>query len=106
VNVLQVHGDLDNTIVYTGSSGYPSAEQTVATWAQKNRCTGGREDAGPGKDLDLQIPGAETRPESYAGCPPGGAADLWTIARGGHIPSLGAAWADEVWAYLSSHPKP
>jgi len=106
VNVLQVHGDLDQTILYGGNAFYPSAAQTVSTWAQKNRCAGGLESTGADKDLDSRISGAETRTEAYAGCPPGGAAVLWTIESGGHIPALGPSWADEVWAYLSAHPKP
>lgn len=105
VNVLQVHGDADETISYTGGPSYPSALQTAALWAQKNRCSGALE-AGVDKDLDVQLPGLETRAESYAGCPPGGAVGLWTIQGGGHIPRLGASWADEVWAYFSAHAKP
>lgn len=106
VNVLQVHGDADETILYRGRPNYPSAPETVAIWAQKNRCDGALEAAGADKDLDMQIPGSETRTESHAGCPPGGAAGLWTIQGGGHIPRLGASWADEVWTYLSAHAKP
>jgi polyhydroxybutyrate depolymerase len=106
VNVLQVHGDADQTISYVGNGVYPSAPETVAIWAQKNGCVGALEDRGADKDLDLGITGRETRTESYAGCPPGGAADLWTIAGGGHIPNLGSSWADEAWAYFSAHAKP
>jgi polyhydroxybutyrate depolymerase len=106
VNVLQVHGDADQTIFYGGNGVYPSAAQTVATWAQKNRCTGALESSGDDKDLDTGITGSETRTEGYAGCPPGGAADLWTIEGGGHIPNLGPSWADEAWAYFSAHAKP
>ena len=106
VNVLQVHGTADQTITYAGNGIYPSARETVAIWAQKNRCVGALEDIGADKDLDLGIPGRETRAEGYAGCPAGGAADLWTIEGAGHIPNLGPSWADEVWAYFSTHPKP
>jgi polyhydroxybutyrate depolymerase len=106
VNVLQVHGDADQTILYGGNGVYPSAAQTVALWAQKNRCTGGLEGNGADKDLDSGITGAETRVEGYAGCPAGGGVDLWTIEGGGHIPSLGPSWADEAWAYFSAHAKP
>ena len=44
---------------------YPSAAQTVAIWAQKNRCAGALEPRGVDKDLDLRVPGPETRIESY-----------------------------------------
>jgi polyhydroxybutyrate depolymerase len=106
VNVLQVHGDADQTISYGGSAAYPSAAQTVATWAQKNRCGGALEILGVDKDLDIGIMGAETRTEGYAGCPPGGAVALWTIEAGGHIPSLGPSWADAAWEYFTAHRKP
>jgi polyhydroxybutyrate depolymerase len=106
VNVLQVHGDVDQTILYAGNGFYPSAAQTVAIWAQKNRCAGALEASGADKDLDGAVTGRETRTEGYAGCPPGAAADLWTIEGGGHIPGLGSSWADEAWAYFSAHAKP
>jgi polyhydroxybutyrate depolymerase len=106
VNVLQVHGDADQTIFYGGSGGYPSAEESVAMWAQKNSCVGPLGEAGANIDLDTQISGAETTVRGYAGCPAAGAAGLWTIVGGGHVPSLGPSWADQVWAYLSAHPKP
>jgi polyhydroxybutyrate depolymerase len=106
INVLQVHGTADQTIAYAGNGVYPSAPETVAIWAQKNRCAGALEGSGADKDLDLGIAGRETRASSYAGCPAGGAADLWTIEGGGHIPNLGPSWADEAWAYFSAHAKP
>jgi polyhydroxybutyrate depolymerase len=106
VNVLQVHGDGDQTILYGGNGFYPSAAQTVALWAQKNRCAGALQESGAAKDLDAGITGSETRAEGYAGCPPGGASDLWTIEGGGHLPGLGPSWADEAWAYFSTHAKP
>jgi polyhydroxybutyrate depolymerase len=106
VNVLQVHGDADQTILYTGASAYPSAPQTVATWAEKNGCRGLLEAAGADKDLDTGIRGAETETASYEGCPPGGSVGLWTIRGGAHVPALGPAWEDEVWTYFQAHPKP
>jgi polyhydroxybutyrate depolymerase len=106
VNVLQVHGDADQTILYAGTAAYPSAAQTVATWAQKNRCVGTFGSRGDALDLDTGITGAETRNEGYSGCPTGAAVDLWTIEAGGHIPVLGPSWADEAWSYLRDHPKP
>jgi polyhydroxybutyrate depolymerase len=106
VNVLQVHGDADQTILYAGTSVYPSAAQTVATWAEKNHCAGAFGTKGDDRDLDTGITGPETRDEGYAGCPPGAAADLWTIEAGGHIPAPGPAWADQAWAYFRDHPKP
>jgi len=106
VSVLQVHGDADQTILYGGTSVYPSAAQTVAIWAQKNRCLGALQSELASKDLDTGIAGAETRVDGFATCPRGASADLWTIVGGGHVPALGAAWADEAWAWFQAHPKP
>jgi polyhydroxybutyrate depolymerase len=106
VNVLEIHGDQDQSIFYTGSSTYPSVDRTLAIWAQKNHCTGTLDPVTPNLDLDVQIPGAETLPSSYGGCPTGGSVDLWRIVGGGHVPNLGASFADDVWAYLAAHPKP
>jgi len=106
VNVLQVHGDVDQTVPYAGTFAFLSAPETVATWAARNGCSGGFSPRDPARDLDTGVTGAETREEGFAGCPPGGAADLWTIEAGGHVPAFGSSWADETWAYFRDHPKP
>jgi len=107
VNVLQVHGDADDTVLYTGSSRYPSAPVTVATWAAKNHCSGALADGGAPIDLVSDLVGAETTLQSYAGCPAAGAVDFWTIHGGGHIPMLVPSdWEEVMWAWLVAHPKP
>lgn len=110
VAILQVHGDADETILYTGGSTsegmYPSAHASVATWAQKNGCTGALTMGTP-IDLEVNIAGAETKVESYAGCPAGVDVALWTIQGGKHVPAFTRpTWGDDVWAFLSAHPKP
>jgi len=105
VNVLQVHGDADDTILYGGTPAYPSAHETVTTWAQKNGCTGSLQQTGARLDLDTQLTGAETQEQTFTGCPSNGAVSLWTIAGGGHVPSLGTEWPEAVWVYISSHAK-
>ena len=107
VAVLQVHGDADDTVLYKGGATeigtYPSAHQTVATWAAKNGCTGAIAATGETLDLEASIPGAETTVEKYAGCP----ADvvLWTIKGGGHLPGFTDAWRDLMWSFFETHPK-
>jgi polyhydroxybutyrate depolymerase len=108
VNVLQLHGDQDETILYQGGSTrageYPSAAVTVATWADKNGCTG---EAVAGEDIDLSDErGAETARVAYAGCPAGGAVELWTIRGGSHLPPLANDFFDTIWAWFEAHPKP
>jgi polyhydroxybutyrate depolymerase len=105
LNVLQVHGDDDNTVYYQGSARYPSAPETVAIWAAKNGCTGalvGDETM----DLVVDVAGAETLKQAYEGCPAGGAVELWTIHGGGHVPQfVPAEWEDLVWAWMQAHAK-
>ena len=109
VNVLQVHGTEDETILYDGGDNvglvYPSAPDTVAQWAASNGCTGELVQDGTA-DLETSITGEETVQASYADCPPGGQVALWTMDAAGHVPSLDDGWADAVWAYLDAHPKP
>ena len=116
VAVLQVHGDADKTIGYNGGNAglvdYPSAKQTVATWAKKNGCTGDLTATGERIDLVTDIEGAETVKAAYGGCPGNAAVELWTVEKGGHIPtfqnvpSVSPNWGEEVFAWLSAHPKP
>jgi polyhydroxybutyrate depolymerase len=112
VSILEVHGDADQTILYAGgtsSSGfpYPSAHATVATWAQKNGCSGALAATGDTKDLDTDLAGAETKVERYGACPTGVDVELWTIQGGVHVPQLGTpTWGNALWSFLSAHPKP
>jgi polyhydroxybutyrate depolymerase len=108
VSILDVHGDADATISYTGGGNpaYPSEATTMATWAAKNGCTGALAPNGKTLDLDTSLAGAETVEKAYSGCPAGIDVELWTIQGGAHIPTLARpTWAEEVWGFLSAHPK-
>ena len=110
VAILQVHGDADQTILYPGGSTsqgpYPSAHASVASWAQKNGCTGALGGTAT-LDLDANLAGNETKAETYAGCPAGVDVALWTIQGGMHAPAfLRPAWGENVWTFLSAHQKP
>ena len=114
VAVLDVHGDADKTVSYTGGASlypggaaYPSEQTTMATWASKDGCSGMLAATGQTLDLDSSLAGAETKVETYGGCPTGFDVQLWTIQGGGHIPSLvQPTWPEQVYAFLSAHPKP
>jgi polyhydroxybutyrate depolymerase len=111
VAVLQVHGDADMTILYGGGSTvsgqYTSAHASVATWAEKNGCTGALAPTGTMLDLDSTIPGNETKVETYGGCPAGVDVALWTIQGGPHVPTFAQPnWGDDVWGFFAAHPKP
>jgi polyhydroxybutyrate depolymerase len=113
VNVLQVHGTLDAVIKYGGGSAnagqppHPGAETTVATWGAKNHCSGAMlQSIGGDLDLVTDLAFSETQRESFTGCPPGAAAELWRIRGGSHIPAFNADWAGTIYTWLSAHPKP
>jgi polyhydroxybutyrate depolymerase len=113
VSVLQVHGSLDAIIRYDGGSvgigapPYPAAVDTVGAWAVKNGCTGAALAPVAGNlDLVGDLPLAETERAAFGGCPPGGAAELWTIRGGGHLPAFNASWAPALYDWLLAHPKP
>lgn len=110
VAVLQIHGTADDTVLYDGEMimgvSYPGAVATTESWAQKNGCAL-TPSAGEALDLDATIEGAETSVSKYTtGCKAGGAAELWSIDGGTHIPGLGPNFAPEVVEWLLAHPKP
>jgi polyhydroxybutyrate depolymerase len=113
VSILEIHGDNDMVINYNGGSNaglgeYPSAHDTVATWAAKNHCTGQLVDTGMTLDLDGEpvAPGAETKIEKYSSCDAD--VELWTIHNGTHVPMplVYPTWGESIYGFLSSHPKP
>jgi polyhydroxybutyrate depolymerase len=110
VAILDVHGTADETIGYDGgatqSGVYPSELTTMATWSQKNGCTGALAATGQTLDIDTGLPGSETIVSTVGGCPTGIDVQLWTVQGGMHIPSLSPTWGSMVWGFFSTHPKP
>jgi polyhydroxybutyrate depolymerase len=119
VAVLEIHGTADDTILFEGGtidlgSGpsmapYPGAEASVATWAKYDGCaTSSVVDEHVDVDADVSINGApaESTVTRWAGCRPGGAAELWTIQGGGHGPSISDAFPAAVLDFFEAHPKP
>ena len=110
VAVLQVHGDTDDTVSYTGGSLFPggptipSATATIATWAAKNGCDATLATTNETLDLVTNIAAAETTVARHQ-CTKG-AAELWTIVGGGHIPTFQTTWAKTIYDWLMAHPKP
>ncbi|MDP3276673.1 MAG: PHB depolymerase family esterase [Deltaproteobacteria bacterium] len=107
VNILQVHGTADATVLYPGglfgTARYPGAEQTVGDWAARNGCGMTRVSSGADLDLDTGLPGADTTRTAHEMCRPGGAAELWRINNGGHIPALPPTWSTQVIDWLYAH---
>jgi polyhydroxybutyrate depolymerase len=119
VAVLQVHGTADDTIAYEGGTldlgpgrttgAYPGAEASVATWATYNGCsTSSVVDEHVDVDADLASADgpAEASVTRWAGCKPGGAAELWSVPGGGHAPDISEAFGAAVMDFFEAHPKP
>lgn len=108
VRVLQIHGDADRIVLYTGGDNllarggpaYPGAMASVERWAAHDGCKGGRRD-GRALDLDSSVDGPETAVSSFAGCPPGVDVSLWTVRGGSHVPAFSADFPRLVWQWLS-----
>ena len=111
VSVLQIHGTADDTIAYDGGQigghTYPGAKTTVSDWVTLDGCSATADTSAQPLDLDTRLAGSETTVTKYAtGCKPGGAAELWSIAGGGHLPSLSSSFSAQVVDFLFAHPKP
>jgi polyhydroxybutyrate depolymerase len=108
VSVLQIHGTADMTILYDGGAinniPYPSATTSVATWAAKNGCGNMLVDTMMPIDLESSLGGPETTVLRHA-CTMG-AAELWSITGGTHVPALQPTFATQVYAFFEAHPKP
>jgi polyhydroxybutyrate depolymerase len=102
VSVLQVHGTSDPVVRYNGLALYPSAPQSIATWALKNRCDPVRLSSGPKLDLDSEHDGLDTTRERHHNCE-GGAAELWTMDGAGHHPKFTEAWPGTIYDWLLAH---
>lgn len=110
VHVLQIHGTADEAIAYGGAEiqgeGYPGAKQSVQNWAARNGC----EDEGSNVgmlDLVSTLDGLDSIVTRYTnGCKAGGAAALWTMVDGGHVPELSDHFTRLVVEWLLAHPKP
>lgn len=111
VAVMQVHGDADDTVLYAGSTSptfpTPSAKQSVLDWVEFDGCQPTEDTSAPPRDLDKDLAGAESTGLRWsAGCKGGTAVELWTIAGGGHIPSLTDDFRKGLVDFLLAHPKP
>lgn len=134
VSVAHIHATYDAVIRYYGTlphgvgvfgpfyGPFNGAEETVRLWAERNGCSTTLPTSGPLLDLVATLPGAETKLLRFAGCPPGGAVELWKIDPGfigvgeelvhhhplaGHIPAFNkGVLASEALNWLLAHPKP
>jgi polyhydroxybutyrate depolymerase len=106
VHSLHMHGTADAVVPYAGGDfmgvHQPGAVESVSQTATRNGCTGAPT-AGAAKDLDGQLPGAETMVAITSGCPANGAAELWTLEGAGHVPSFNPTFVPELIAWIDAH---
>ena len=118
VNILQIHGTADQYQFYAGGANiiangwlanlppFPSAPQSVQTWAAYNGASGSVTDPAPTMDLTTDVAGLDTVVTRYTNAPPGGAVELWTVVGGTHYPNLTPQFVPAVIDWLFAHPKP
>ncbi|HYP78138.1 MAG TPA: PHB depolymerase family esterase [Polyangiaceae bacterium] len=107
--LLEVHGDADPIVRYEGGrvfdspelAPFPSAEQGFQAWGKRLGCTGAAV-AGPARDLDSRLPGAETSVERYANCA-SGSVELWTVHGGNHFVATEPRTFEAIWQFLAAH---
>jgi polyhydroxybutyrate depolymerase len=110
VSVLQIHGTADPTIRFDGGTNggqsYPSAANTVDLWRRLDGCAEAATPAAP-KDLERNLPGAETTVTTYqTNCRDGARVELWSIADGSHVPAVGSDFAAVVMDFLLARVAP
>ncbi|MDF3070172.1 MAG: uncharacterized protein K0R38_5773 [Polyangiaceae bacterium] len=107
LRVLQIHGEQDPIVTYPGghlfrNPAYPehlSAQRTAEDWAAALGCDANPR-PGAALNLETQLPGAETRVDSYGNCKTG-AVELWSVAGGAHYLGFRAPAPEAVWAFLT-----
>ena len=101
VSVLHIHGTMDETIDYEGSSmaplDYAGALETITRHAAYAGCEGDSD--GDARDITT-AEGSETLVSIQDGCDEGFGAELWTIVDGEHIPPVNGEFADQVLDWL------
>ena len=102
VAVLQMHGVDDDTVLYEGGEDlggmpavYPSAEETVATWAALDGCATSPSPGGAADYSDF-AEGDETTVHQAPDCP----VVLWEMAGVEHVPGLNQTWRDDLLRFL------
>lgn len=101
-NILHIHGELDETILYQGGSlfgaKYTSAQSTINQWSVINGCRKGKD-----SDMDLleSLAGVDTVKVSYR-CNQG-SLEFWRLPKGEHSPVLDIGFARNVLVWLMAN---
>ena len=105
VAALQIHGDADIDVPYDGTAAHALGQPTPSA-SGPPRTTARAACRTPGKtyDFDSRLAGNETSGTAWS-CPVG-AAELWTMHGGTHIPTFVIPnWGNYIFDWLMAHPK-
>ncbi|MBK7401882.1 MAG: alpha/beta fold hydrolase [Myxococcales bacterium] len=114
ISIRHLHGTADETVAYDGGTigllgptlSFVSAPKAVAAFAAHNGCAATPDESAPAVDLDLDLPGAETKPARYLGCRDGVATELYTLAGAKHVPlNLTPELGRQIWSFFEAHPR-
>ncbi len=114
ISIRHLHGTADETVAYDGGTigllgptlSFVSAPKAVAAFAAHNGCAATPDESAPAVDLDLDLPGAETKPARYPGCRDGVATELYTLAGAKHVPlNLTPELGRQIWSFFEAHPR-
>ncbi|MCA9489206.1 MAG: alpha/beta fold hydrolase, partial [Myxococcales bacterium] len=98
LSALQMHGTVDDTILYDGFPGfYPSAETSIGRAASLAGCDPEPVSAGL-RDDDAAVAGEETERLVFEGCSED--VQLWRMEGSGHIPLPTPSWQQDLLAWL------
>ena len=102
---LQIHGDADTVVPYDGDGLMPSAMAVGGVVGDEERLHRRAHRHRQDLDIDYRPAGATRRAAPRYSCPHG-AAELWTIHGGQHMPSFVVPdWGNDVFDWLMAHPK-
>ena len=109
VPVAHFHGTLDGLVPIGGSAVFPSVEETIDDWAERNGCSG---------EPQVSFDEGDAHCERWDACDEGSAVELCIIDGGGHtwpggrVPaaagktSTDLSATDRMWAFFAEHPLP
>jgi polyhydroxybutyrate depolymerase len=114
IATLEVHGDADMTVLYSGGlvasapglASAPGALTSTQQWAGKNLCNPHADTSEAQITLMMSSQGPDTTKLVYDKCQGNGWDELWTIHLGPHAPPFNASWASLVLGFLTAHPRP
>jgi polyhydroxybutyrate depolymerase len=111
VPVLHFHGTADALVPFDGGgiAGFPSVEDTLSAWAERDGCTGERQ---------VSFEQGDALCQRWDSCDQGTAVELCVIDGGGHtwpgglVPAVAGKTShdivatDRMWQFFSEHPLP